>query len=86
MRENQVITLEDGKKYFIHDIIKIMNNNYLYLIRVNDQANSILNEFIIRKEKFEDGVYSIVELDNNEIEFFKNQFICSGDKLANIFL
>ncbi len=74
MRENQVITLEDGKKYFIHDIIKIMNNNYLYLIRVNDQANSILNEFIIRKEKFEDGVYSIVELDNNEIEFFKNQF------------
>ncbi len=74
MRENQVITLEDGKKYFIHDIIKIMNNNYLYLIRVNDQANSILNEFIIRKEKFENGVYSIVELDNNEIEFFKNQF------------
>lgn len=74
MRENQVITLEDGKKYFIHDIIKIMNNNYLYLIRVNNQANSILNEFIIRKEKFEDGVYSIVELDNNEIEFFKNQF------------
>lgn len=74
MRENQVITLDDGKKYFIHDIIKIMNNNYLYLIRVNDQANSILNEFIIRKEKFENGVYSIVELDNNEIEFFKNQF------------
>lgn len=74
MRENQVITLEDGKKYFIHDIIKIMNNNYLYLIRVNDQANSILNEFIIRKEKFENGVYSIVELDNNEFEFFKNQF------------
>ena len=74
MRENQVITLENGKKYFIHDIIKIMNNNYLYLIRVNDQANSILNEFIIRKEKFENGVYSIVELDNNEIEFFKNQF------------
>lgn len=74
MRENQVITLENGKRYFIHDIIKIMNNNYLYLIRVNDQANSILNEFIIRKEKFENGVYSIVELDNNEIEFFKNQF------------
>ena len=73
MKENQIVTLENNKKYFIHDKVTYMNNNYLYLISVDDSFDDFTNEFIIRKELFENCEFYLTELNTYEMNFFKNE-------------
>ena len=76
MQEQQVIELENRKKYYVHDSIVIGNIKYLYLIKINNEANDFENEILFLKEEFIDGKNFFTKVNNEEINMiFSNVLI-----------
>ena len=68
-RINQVIELENGKKYFILKQAIYLSENYFIVAEVSEDGTDLLDEFVVLHEvKEEDGAFVKVETDLKTLE------------------
>jgi len=66
-KENDTITLESGKSYYVINTLELDNNKYVYLCSVDNPDDP---DLLILKDKLKENKHCLVNLDSEE-EFTK---------------
>ena len=66
-RINQIMTLEDGQKYLVVKQAVYKNENYYAVVKVDEQEENLLDEYLLLHEVEYDGQVCIEELDDPEM-------------------
>ncbi len=63
MKINDVVVLENNKRYILTKKFELNNNIYYLAYEISE--NKMSDKFIFVKEKYDDGYYVILEKDDN---------------------
>lgn len=63
MRLNDIVVLENNKRYILTNKYELNNNIYYLAYELSD--NEKTNKFVFVKEVYDDGYYVILEKDEN---------------------
>ena len=79
MKELEIITLDEGKEYFLVDSL-VFNNDTYYLLSQVDKVKNVL----IRKLFNKDGDEYLEEVDSNQQELLIEMFINKNKELLSM--
>ncbi len=78
---NDVVTLEDNRKFLVLSETVKNNNRYFYIIEVNDQGQELVDHVKIVKEDIIDGEISLIPIkDHDEIDDVKEELVKKLDE------